>query len=582
MEPRGFMTALFDYSFTSFVTPKIIKILYLLATVVVALSTLVLVLAAFNNSSGAGILTLVIVGPLFFLISMIYARVLLELVIVFFRINGNVQELRDGRSGGPVQPAPTPAPPAVDTAVVAPAETAITIEQAAETPPTAVSSPEPEPEASARFCENCGAERRPEAALLHELRARVTRVPPLMCATCGSEEPEGSRFCGNCGTPFVAADPQPAAAAVEPGTTRRRHLVAAGAVALLVAGAAAAAVLALTGDGDPTEASAGDSVATEGQPPLTTGSDALPSSSSPTLVDSVTPQFVELVGYQGALSARVRSLQAGVESFAALRQAADALAASAVGTEDSLDGFAPATGQESDTLVLLHQALVAHVAYTDVLSSFPALPRSFTRAEAQAAIDRALEVQTAYTALAAAEPTLSGISLNSADHIRLLELVPAPAATPPAETSELTAFVAHVESVLVESEAGRRELGSAIAAGFNCSISTTAAANRVERVVENRQRLLGLLGGLQTPTQQAGAAAGLLQAALQHSIEADVHYRDGFLAADRGNARCRRMRASRSPTSRTCSPSAAKQRFVAVYNPLARSVGRRTWSAGEV
>lgn len=161
MEPRGFMTALFDYSFTSFVTPKIIKILYALATIVVALSTLVLVLAAFNNSSGAGILTLVIVAPLFFLISMIYARVLLELVIVFFRINGNVQELRDGRSGGPVQPMPRPAPPTVDAAVVAPAEIAITSEQEAEAPPAAVSPPEPE--APARFCENCGAERRPEA-----------------------------------------------------------------------------------------------------------------------------------------------------------------------------------------------------------------------------------------------------------------------------------------------------------------------------------------------------------------------------------------------------------------------------------
>ena len=75
MEPRGFVTALFDYSFTSFVTPKIIKILYVLATIVVSLSTLVLVLAAFSNSSSAGILTLVIAGPLFFLLSMIYARV---------------------------------------------------------------------------------------------------------------------------------------------------------------------------------------------------------------------------------------------------------------------------------------------------------------------------------------------------------------------------------------------------------------------------------------------------------------------------------------------------------------------------
>ena len=84
-----------------------------------------------------------------------------------------------------------------------------------------------------------------------------------------------------------------------------------------------------TGDGEPTEASAADSVATELQPPSTTGSETLPSSSSPTLVDSVTPRFVELVGYQGALSARVNALEAGVESFAGLRRAADALAAQA-------------------------------------------------------------------------------------------------------------------------------------------------------------------------------------------------------------------------------------------------------------
>ncbi len=410
----------------------------------------------------------------------------------------------------------------------------------------------------------------------------MTRVAPLTCATCGSEEPEGSRFCGSCGTPFVAAAPPPAAAAVEPGRTHRRRWVAAGAVALLLAAVAAAAVLSLTGDGDPTEASAADSVATELQSPLTTGSEASPSSSSPTLVDSVTPRFVELVGYQGALSARVNGLKAGVESFAALRQAADALAASVVGTEDSLDDFAPTTSREAGTLVLLRRALVAHVAYTDALSSFPTLPRSFTRADAQEAIDRALEVQIAYSALAAAEPTLSGIALNSADHTRLLALVPPPASTPPAEMTELTAFVAQVESVLVESAAGRHELGSAIAAGFNCSISTNAAANRVERVVDNRQRLLGLLAGLQTPTQEAGAAARLLQVALQHSIEADVHYRDGFFAA--------RSRGCPLPPNESFTlaresdvlASAAKQRFVAVYNPLARSVGRRIWSAGEM
>ena len=172
MEPRGFMAALFDYSFASFVTPRIIKVLYVLATILISVWTLVLVLAAFNASSGFGLLMLVIGGPLFFLIGMIYARVFLELVIVFFRINGNVQEIRDGRSGSALQPAPTPESPSGGVPVVAPASslpetrpvqavTATTVEQDSEGAPAAESSSTPEP-ASERFCENCGAERRPD------------------------------------------------------------------------------------------------------------------------------------------------------------------------------------------------------------------------------------------------------------------------------------------------------------------------------------------------------------------------------------------------------------------------------------
>ena len=100
MDAQGFFKSLFDYSFRSFVTPRIIRILYVLATIMISLWTLLIILAAFNVSSGAGVVTLVIVGPLLFLVSMIYARVVLELVIVFFRINGNVQEIRDERIGG--------------------------------------------------------------------------------------------------------------------------------------------------------------------------------------------------------------------------------------------------------------------------------------------------------------------------------------------------------------------------------------------------------------------------------------------------------------------------------------------------
>lgn len=172
MEAQSFFSSLFDYSFSSFVTPRIIKILYVLATIVIALWTLILVLAGFNVSSGAGLLMLVVVGPLFFVISMIYARVVLELIIVFFRINGNVQEIRNERIGGAPQPAPMPEPPPAPAPVLLPTVSAETVD---EPPATAIgpipeaatpaaAAPDPEqvpPSASVRYCENCGAERRP-------------------------------------------------------------------------------------------------------------------------------------------------------------------------------------------------------------------------------------------------------------------------------------------------------------------------------------------------------------------------------------------------------------------------------------
>jgi Domain of unknown function (DUF4282) len=113
MQAKGFFASLFDYSFSSFITPRIIKILYVLTTIVLALWTLAIVFVAFRSSSALGILTLVIFGPLYFVIAMIYARVLLELLIVFFRIHSDVEEInrRSGGAGGAlVEPVPSPTP----------------------------------------------------------------------------------------------------------------------------------------------------------------------------------------------------------------------------------------------------------------------------------------------------------------------------------------------------------------------------------------------------------------------------------------------------------------------------------------
>ena len=112
MQTKGFFGSLFDYSFSSFITSKVIKVLYVLTTIIVAIWTLVLVLVGFKSSSAAGLLMLVIIGPLVFVISMIYARIGLELLMVIFRISESVQEINE-RSGG-VRAAVTPAPASGD------------------------------------------------------------------------------------------------------------------------------------------------------------------------------------------------------------------------------------------------------------------------------------------------------------------------------------------------------------------------------------------------------------------------------------------------------------------------------------
>jgi Domain of unknown function (DUF4282) len=90
---RGFFASLFDLSFTSLVTTKIIKALYLLSMLLIGLAALAFVIAAFHQSSTAGLFVLVVVAPIVSLLYLIYARVVLELVIVLFRIMENTGEL---------------------------------------------------------------------------------------------------------------------------------------------------------------------------------------------------------------------------------------------------------------------------------------------------------------------------------------------------------------------------------------------------------------------------------------------------------------------------------------------------------
>jgi hypothetical protein len=111
---KGFLASLFDPSFSSLITTKVIKVIYILSMILIALGALVLVVAAFSNSAGAGLFVLVIVAPFVSLLYLIYTRVLLEVIIALFRImetNAELVALQRAASSGPAAPSTPPPPP---------------------------------------------------------------------------------------------------------------------------------------------------------------------------------------------------------------------------------------------------------------------------------------------------------------------------------------------------------------------------------------------------------------------------------------------------------------------------------------
>lgn len=94
-EPKGFLGALFDFSFTSFVTPKVVKVLYVLIVVVVGLSALGFALSVLATSVGLGLIVLLVGAPLYFLVVTALYRITLEFFMVVFRMAQDIRAIRE-------------------------------------------------------------------------------------------------------------------------------------------------------------------------------------------------------------------------------------------------------------------------------------------------------------------------------------------------------------------------------------------------------------------------------------------------------------------------------------------------------
>ncbi|MGA3220445.1 MAG: DUF4282 domain-containing protein [Acidimicrobiales bacterium] len=99
---KGFFGSLFDISFKSIITPRIIKVLYVLAMIFIALITIVYIVVAFNANAALGAVTLLILGPLYFFFSLIWTRVALEFIMAVFAIQENTGRIPPSGWGPPV------------------------------------------------------------------------------------------------------------------------------------------------------------------------------------------------------------------------------------------------------------------------------------------------------------------------------------------------------------------------------------------------------------------------------------------------------------------------------------------------
>jgi hypothetical protein len=102
LKKGSFLQALFDFSFTHFFTPRIIKVLYGLSIFSAGLIAVLFIIFGFSVSTGFGIFALLVGAPLIFLVSVICSRICTELMVAIFRIaetlanRGEKPEPKDG------------------------------------------------------------------------------------------------------------------------------------------------------------------------------------------------------------------------------------------------------------------------------------------------------------------------------------------------------------------------------------------------------------------------------------------------------------------------------------------------------
>ncbi len=92
----SFFGSLFDFSFSRFVTIRLVKFLYVISVISLVVVMIGVIIVGFTEAvSGVEVVGWIVLGPVLALFHLIMVRVLLELVVVVFRVGETATEIRD-------------------------------------------------------------------------------------------------------------------------------------------------------------------------------------------------------------------------------------------------------------------------------------------------------------------------------------------------------------------------------------------------------------------------------------------------------------------------------------------------------
>lgn len=102
-----FFKALFDFNFSSFITMKLVKPLYIVFVVLVGFGSLMMLLTMFRFG-GMGMIMGLIFVPLYFLFLVVSVRIWMEALVLLFDINDRVESMAAGQQRPQVNPGALP------------------------------------------------------------------------------------------------------------------------------------------------------------------------------------------------------------------------------------------------------------------------------------------------------------------------------------------------------------------------------------------------------------------------------------------------------------------------------------------